>query len=157
MEALRNWFASLAPREQRAVLAGACVAALVLLLAALLPLERAVSRQRQQVAQAEDDVQWLRGVAPQLAPLVRGAGAGTHEPLVVLVDRVAREAGMARSVSSQPGEGGSLNVRLDQVSFDALVRWMGSLAMNYHVRILSANIDVAGPGLVSASLALAGG
>lgn len=159
MDSLRSWFAGLAPREQRTVLVGAVAAALVLLLAVFLPLERAVTHQREQLARAEADLEWMRGVAPQLQPLLRsGAGAGAaHEPLVVLVDRVAREAGMARSVSSQPGEGGSLNVRLEGVPFDALVRWMGALAMNYHVGIRSANIDATGPGLVSASLTLAGG
>jgi type II secretory pathway component PulM len=82
--------------------------------------------------------------------------AASHESLVVLVDRIAREAGIARSLAgSQPSGDGSLAVRLEQVPFDALAGWAGALVQRYGVHIASATVEGAGAGgLVNASFVL---
>ena len=156
MEALKDWFKGLAQREQRAVLAGlgACIA--LLLLAALMPVEHRVASLAQRVQTKQADLLWLRSVAPQLGAL-RSATAGSNSgSLVVLVDRVARETGIARSLTaSQPGDDGTLSVRLEQVAFDSLVNWAGELVQHHGVRVVSANIDGgASAGSVSASFVL---
>jgi type II secretory pathway component PulM len=75
-----------------------------------------------------------------------------------MVDGVAHETGIARSVSgSQPGEDGTLSVRLEQVPFDSLVNWAGQLVQRHGVRVVSASIDGGGNvGLVSATFVLRG-
>lgn len=102
----------------------------------------------------------MRRVAPQLA----AAGPAVDHPvtqdsLLVVVDRAAREAGLAKSLtSSEPSGAGGLRVRLDKAPFDTLVGWLGRLADRHGVRVESATIDNATePGLVNAALVLHGG
>jgi general secretion pathway protein M len=153
--ALETWFRNLARREQLMVLAGAGACALLLLFAAWLPVERRASALEQRVHQKQSDLAWLRSMAPQLADL-REAPAASNESLVVLVDRVARETGISRSLrGSQPGEGNTLSVRLEQVPFDALVNWAGQLVQQHGVSVVTASIDGgAGVGTVGATFVL---
>lgn len=153
---LEAWFRGLARREQRAVLAGAGACALLLLLAIWLPVERHVATLEHRVETKQADLAWLQSVAPQLATLRESPAATSSESLVVLVDRVARETGIARSLrGSQPVEDGTLSVRLEQVPFDALVNWAGELVQHHGVRVVSANIDGgAGAGTVGATFVL---
>jgi len=156
MAALRAWFAGLAPREQRIVLIGAVVAGCVLLLGALLPLERKVAAAKEELAGKQADLAWIRSVAPRLASLRSPVAHGGGESLVVLADRVARQAGIARSLTgSQPGGDGTLSVRLEQVSFDALTSWMATLLQQYGTRVVSSTIErTATAGVVSATVVL---
>jgi type II secretory pathway component PulM len=82
-----------------------------------------------------------------------------RESLVVVVDRSARESGLAKSlVGSQPSGDGGLNVRLDQTPFDTLIGWLSQLRERYGVRVDSATIDAAkGSGNVTATLVLHAG
>jgi type II secretory pathway component PulM len=157
MGTLARWFAGLSGREQRIVQLGAAAAVLVLLIGVLLPFERRVSAAQQRVTSKQADLAWLQSLGPQLAQLHSGAPfAGTHESLVVLVDRLAREAGIARALAgSQPSGDGSLSVRLEQVPFDALAGWAGALVQRYGVHIASATVEGAsGGGLVNATFVL---
>ena len=139
---LEAWFAGLAQREQRLVLAGAGACALLLVLAVWLPVERRVAGLEHRVQTKQADLAWLQSVGPQLAALRDSPAAASGESLVVLVDRVARDTGIARSLrGSQPGDDGTLSVRLEQVPFDALVNWAGELVQHHGVRVVSANID----------------
>lgn len=157
IDALRAWFEKLAPREQQMVLIGAVLCACLLLLGVVLPLERKVAAARQRVAAKQADLVWMRSVAPRLVALrnVDPHGGG-GESLVVLADRVARETGIARALTgSQPGADGSLSVRLEQVSFDALAAWLASLQQQHGARIISSTIDrTATAGVVSATVVL---
>jgi general secretion pathway protein M len=136
------WYRALARREQRMVLAGFGACVLLLLLAVWLPVERRVSTLERRVQGKQADLAWLQSVAPQLGALRESSAAGSGESLVVLVDRVARDTGIARSLrGSQPGEGGTLSVRLEQVPFDALVNWAGELVQHHGVIVVSADID----------------
>ncbi len=155
MAALRAWFNGLARREQLAVLGGAAVCLLLLLLAAWLPVERRVARLEQRVQSKRADLAWLQSVAPQLGALRTAPVAAGGESLVALADRVARETGIARSLSSQPGGDGTLSVRLEQVAFDSLLNWTGELVLRHGVRVTSASIDGGpNPGTVSATIVL---
>jgi len=156
MDALLSWYRGLAEREQRAVLIGAIACAALLLLAVLLPFERRVARSEQAVQTKQADLVWLQSVAPQLATLSSAPASGGGESLVVLADRVARETGIARSLTgSQPIGNGDLSVQMERVSFDALVNWAGELVQRHGVRIVSATVDGgASPGAVSATFVL---
>jgi type II secretory pathway component PulM len=157
MNALQTWFKSLAQREQRAVLLGAAVALLVLLLGVWLPVERRVSRLETQVQTQQADLAWLQTVAPQVSALrTRSPGIG-NESLVALADRVAHETGIARALNTQAGGDGTFSVRLDQVAFDSLLNWAGELVLRHRVRIVSASIDGSpNAGMVSATIVLRG-
>ena len=157
MDSLKAWFRALAQREQRAVLGGAVVGLLLLLLAAWLPVERRVARLEQRVQTKQADLAWLRSVAPQLGVLRSASSGAGSESLVALADRVARETGIAHSLSTQAGGDGTLSVRLEQVAFDSLLNWTGELVLRHGVHITSASIDGgANAGTVSATIVLRG-
>lgn len=155
---VKNWYRGLAQREQYAVLAGAAASVALLLFAAWLPVERRVSHLEESVRIKQADLAWLQSVAPQLGALRNTASSSGGQSLVVVVDGVARETGIARSVAgSQPGDDGTLSVRLEQVPFDSLINWAGELVQHHGVRVVSANVDGgAAVGSVSATFVLRG-
>jgi general secretion pathway protein M len=159
IERLTQYLQGLQPRERRMVVAGAIAAVLLIIVATVLPLQRSVAAVEQRVERKRDDLQWLRSMTPQLAGLQGSAPPPLRESLVVVVDRSARESGLAKSlVGSQPSGDGGLNVRLDQTPFDTLIAWLSQLRERYGVRVDSATIDAGkGSGNVTATLVLHAG
>ena len=151
-----SWsLSSLSARERRMAVIGGGVAAALLLVAILLPLNRSVSRANERVGRKQADLAWMRTVAPELSgSSVATAQPATEESLLVLVDRAARESGLALT-SSEPSGPGGLRVRLDDAPFDILVGWLARLADQHGIRVEAASIDGAGePGLVNAAVVL---
>jgi type II secretory pathway component PulM len=155
---VQNWYAGLAPREQRVVAIGAVAAFVLLLLAVVLPLHRKGVGLEQRIATKRADLAWMQAVAPTLmaAGPAPAAANNPHESLVVLVDRTARESGLAQSLTgSQPSGDGGLRVQLEKAPFNSLVAWIARLAEQSGVRVESASVDAAGePGLVNAGVVL---
>ncbi len=159
IERLRQYIQKLSARE-RAILVGGSVLALILLITAIvLPLQRSVSATEARIKQKRDDLVWLRSIAPQLGTLQNARRPSSNESLVALIDRTARESGMAQAlVASQPSGDGGLNVRLEQLPFDTLMGWLSQLHRQYGVRVDSATVDSAKEvGTVTATLVLHAG
>jgi type II secretory pathway component PulM len=146
---------ALAPRDRRTLLIGGIAAAVLLVLAVILPLDRSVSRLHDRVARKQTDLVWMRNAAPEIAAAgpVRSVSG---ESLIVVVDQSAHEAGLGGSLAgSQPSGRGSLSVQLEKAPFDTLVAWLARLSQQNGVQIASATIDSAGsPGTVNAALVL---
>ncbi len=156
MAAIAAWFQKLNERERRLVGAAAAVAVIVLLYA-LVSLDRGVARTQARLARKQQDLAWMQSVEPQLAaagPAV--AAPSSQRSLIVIVDNSAREVGLGTALtSSEPSPQGGLRVRLDKAPFDTLVGWLARLAQQNRVRVESATIDSAGaPGLVNAAIVL---
>ena len=140
------------------VLIGAVLAAVLLVFAVIVPLDRTVAQTRKRITQKTTDLAWMHQVTPELAaaaPIVRQSNNG--QSLLVIIDRSAHEANLAESlVGTEPsGNGAGLRVRLEKAPFDVLVLWMSRLQEQSGVKIDSASIDSAGkPGLVNAAIAL---
>jgi general secretion pathway protein M len=147
---------SLSPRDRRTLIVGAVFAAILFVLAVIVPLDRSVSHLHDQVTRKQGDLVWMRSVAPEISAAGPMRRAGSGESLIVIVDQSARESGLGTSLSgSQPSGRGGLSVQLEKAPFDALVGWLARLSQQNGVQIESANIDSAGePGLVNASLVL---
>jgi general secretion pathway protein M len=146
---------SLSERDRRVLLVGGAIAAILFVLAVIMPLDHSVSRLHDQVTRKQADLVWMRNAAPEIAaagPVRSNSG----ESLIVIVDQSARESGLGSSLAgSQPSGAGNLNVQLQKAPFDALVGWIARLSEQNGVQIESATIDSAGePGLVDASLVL---
>ena len=157
---MREWYENLADRERRFVLFGAIGALILLLLGVFLPLNRNIAQARERVAVKQGDLAFIRSVAPQLAAAGPATGNITSgESLVVLIDSSARESGLGKSLTnSQPTGDKGLRLRLDHVSFDAMVAWLARLSQQHGVRVESAEIESAGEtGLVNAGLVLKAG
>jgi type II secretory pathway component PulM len=150
--------AALSPRERRLLLVGAVAVAAILIFGMLLPLDRSVAHAQQRLAKKRADLSWMQSVAPQIA-LLPPAAAANGESLLVVVDRSARESGLASALSgSEPGGAGSLSVRLEKAPFDVLVGWLTRLAQQNGVAVDSAVIEKTGaPGLVNANIVLHSG
>jgi type II secretory pathway component PulM len=150
--------AALSPRERRLLLVGAVAAALILIFGMLLPLDRSVAHAQQRLAKKRADLTWMQSVAAQIA-LLPPAAAVNGESLLVVVDRSARESGLASALSgSEPGGAGSLSVRLEKAPFDVMVGWLTRLAQQNGVAVDSAVIEKTGaPGLVNANIVLHSG
>jgi general secretion pathway protein M len=151
-------FDALSQRERRLVLGGAAAAVVLIIFGLLVPLDRSVSHAQQRLAKKKADLVWMQGVAPELGVLP-APPTDTGESLLVIIDRSAREAGLASSLSgSEPGQNGSLSVRLQKAPFDQLIQWLARLAQQNGIVVESATIDGAGaPGLVNAAVVLHSG
>ena len=147
--------AALSPRERRLLLLGGIAAVAILIFGMLIPLDRSVSHAQDRLAKKRADLSWMQSVAPQIAVIPLPSTA-SGESLLVIVDRSAREAGLASALSgSEPGGAGSLSVRLEKASFDMLVGWFARLAQQNGVTVDSAVIEKSGaPGLVNANIVL---
>lgn len=156
MNALAAWSQSLNERERRLVL-GAGLLAILVLLYALVSLDRGVAHAQVRLTQKQQELAWMRSVEPQLAAAGPAAAAPTSQrSLIVIVDQSAREVGLGTSLaSSEPSPQGGLSVKLDKAPFDTLVGWLARLAQQNRVRVESATIDGAGAaGLVNATIVL---
>src|SRR5580692_2156047 len=154
MNKLRAWYAGLQQREQRVVaVGGVVVAVLVLVLGILLPLHSAVSGAVQRNEAKREDLKWMQVNAPE----VRAAGsqlpADTGEAPVVLVDRVAREHGLASALRGTQPNASGVRVQLEAAPFDTMVAWLAALDERHGLAIESITLDrTAKPGVVNASI-----
>lgn len=149
--------ATAAPRERRMLAVGGAAAALLFVFGVLVPLDRSVSHAQQRIAQKKVDLAWMQAAAPEIATLP-AAPAGNGESLLVIIDRSARESGLGKSFSTEPGAAGSIAVRMEKAPFDTLIAWLGILAQQNGVVVDSATIEKSGaPGLVNAAIVLHAG
>ncbi|HXZ59671.1 MAG TPA: type II secretion system protein M [Steroidobacteraceae bacterium] len=158
LDGVQRWFAALAERERRIVTVGAALAPVLLILGVLLPLDRSVAQAHERLLKKRSDLAWMQGVAPELAASPQPPSAA-GESLLVIVDRSARESGLAGTLAgSEPAGPGGLSLRLQKAPFDALIAWLARLAQQNGIRVDSATIDSAGaPGLVNAAVLLHAG
>jgi type II secretory pathway component PulM len=147
---------TMSARERRLVLICGVVAALVIILGVMIPLDRTVASARTRVGQKQADLAWMKRVAPVIAAAGPMQSGSTNESLLVVVDRSARESGLGPALAgSEPSGAGSLQVRLEKASFDAMIGWLSRISQQNGIRVDGATIDSAGgPGIVNASLVL---
>jgi len=160
LERFRIWWSGLAERERRVLGTGAAALGLIVLyVGAWEPL---VSAKRQQHA----DLQAARALATQLESLAavasRGgdsAVAGAGQSLLAIIDQTRRSSPITKPPSRlQPEGDATVRIWLEDVPFDALVRWLDELQTRYGVRVDDADIErESGPGLVNARLTLVRG
>jgi general secretion pathway protein M len=64
------------------------------------------------------------------------------ESLLVFVDRTARSAGLGPAVKRVEPQGvNQLQMRLEQVSFDQMLRWLGNLEQEHGITLINAVVD----------------
>jgi general secretion pathway protein M len=154
MNKLRTWYAGLQAREQRMVaVGGVIVAALILVLGILMPLQSAVSSAVKRNETKREDLAWMRVNAPEIRAAGGQVPADTGEAPVVLVDRVGREAGLGGALRGTQPNGTGVRVQLEAAPFDTLVTWLATLDERYGLAVESITVDrTAQPGMVNASI-----
>lgn len=156
---LQQKFASLKPRERAIVIGGGVLVLIVALyMLVLSPFYASMAARAERLQRKQADLSWMHGVAAELQSSsgVAAAAAPTGESLVLLVDRTARQGGLATALTGQtPTGNGGIRVRFENASFDTLVLWMGDLVQRHGVFIDQANVDKGEkPGLVNVGLVL---
>ena len=155
---LADSLANLSERDRRVLLIGTLAALALVVFGILIPLDRSVSRERAKLTQKRADLAWMQSVGPEIAASAPPPSA-SGESLLVIIDRSARESGLASSITgSEPGAAGSMSIRLEKAPFDTLISWLARLSQQNGVNIDSATIEKGGaPGLVNAAIVLHGG
>jgi general secretion pathway protein M len=154
MNKLRAWYAGLQQREQRVVaIGGVALAVLILVLGILMPLQSAVSSAVERNETKREDLAWMQKNAPEMGAAGNQLAGDTGEAPVVLVDRVAREAGLASALRGTQPNGTGVRVQLEAAPFDTLVTWLATLDERFGLAIESITVDrAAQPGVVNASI-----
>jgi general secretion pathway protein M len=155
---LTSWYGRQSPRDQRILRIGAVAVALILLLGIFLPLQRSLVQARAHLKQQQEDLEWMKRMAPTLA----AAGPGTPvaqnsgESLVVLIDRTARESGLVKALTnSQPAGNGAMRVQFNSADFNLLLGWLHRLTTQQGLHVEDASVTSGGnPGIVNASVQL---
>jgi general secretion pathway protein M len=146
---------TLAPREQKMVKFGAIALVAILIFGVLMPLDSSVSKAHTRISKKQEDLVWMKGVAPFLA--AQGPAHNNNgESLIVIVDRSARESGLGNSLAgTDPSGAGGIQVRLEKAPFDAVIGWLSRLSQQNGIGVDGATIDGAGaPGIVNAAIVL---
>lgn len=150
-----EWYRALGERDRKTVRYGGIAAAVLLVAGGLWGLEAATDAAEARIAGKRTDLLWMQAVAPRLQAM---PAARPDEPLPLLVDRTAREAGLAGSLSGvDPSDTSGLRVRFESASFDAIVVWLARLQQERGLVVASASVDgSATEGLVNVNLVLRG-
>jgi len=151
-------FANLSERDRRLLLFSAVAVVLLLVFGLIVPLDHSVRRERARLLGKRNDLAWVQNAAMQLRDAPQPPAA-SGESLLVIIDRSARESGLAGALAgSEPGAAGSLSIRLEKANFEKLVTWLARLSQQNGVLVDSATIDKAGaPGIVNAAIVLHAG
>ena len=156
---MKAWFESLAPREQRTVLAGTGVAVLVLVyLLVVEPVTQAFAERERRVDSLADQIEWMRGAAAEVAALraggARAQGGANDQPPYLAIDQALRGAGLPQPQRLEPEGDNGARLEFDTVPFDPLVRIIGRLRSESGLRVTRARIRRAeeASGIVSARL-----
>ena len=159
---MKDWWNRLNARERWFLSGGGLALAAILVYAlAWRPWRVDVERLQQQIAAQRADLAWMRNAAQEVKRL--GGAAVTQAPnrtreqsLSTLVDQTAKAAGLEAALKRVEPQGDvGLRVRLEQVSFDRMLLWLGELEREYGIEIDTAVIDrQADDGLVNARLIL---
>ncbi len=159
------WWQRLNDREHWMV-GGSAVLVMMLLFYTLAwqPFQAKLTGLRQAVAQQRKELAWMRQAATEIKRL-ENTGAASQTPrvgdgrsLLTLVDQTAKTAGLGTAVKRVEPQGeDKLRVQLEQVSFDKVILWLGTLKQAHGVNIVNAVIDrQTDNGQVNARLTLQG-
>lgn len=127
---------SLRDQAMLALLAGA-LALYVLYQAVLHPLAAANQRLENQNAAAQKSLAAMTQMAAELRALQQSstqASADQNENLTQLIDRTVASNNLRMS-RFQPGSSGDVQIRLDNMAFDQVLRWLNELESAHSVTI----------------------
>lgn len=162
MNALKEWFSTLAPRERVMVSVAAVMVVIALFYYALWqPLNNALADARAQVTAESNQARWMLGIRNE-AQLLRSSSqhstpTGTDRSLLSIVDESSRANQLGKAVTHiQPQNDDKASVTLDEANFNRMLYWLQSLQSQYGVVATEATVsreeDTAG--LVEARLTL---
>ena len=143
---MREWWQELSVRERRTLgLGGVALTAILFYFLLWQPLSQNNAQLERDLREAHDLLSWMQPAVAEIRALGGTAdgptNVGRDRALFALADQHAREAGLGRSLEQvEPMADGSARVVLEQVGFDQLVRWLGSLRTGHGVEATSVSL-----------------
>lgn len=160
LQPLLDRYQALEPRERRILAWGAVfVAATLLYLAVWQPLMALHTRSQERLDQARATAERLELLAAQAASMRSGRQPapviGSDQSLLSVVDQAGKNSSLGKPLSRiQPDGEDTVRVWLEDVPFDALLRWIEELKTRYAIAVTAAEIEGESPGVVDARLSL---
>ena len=123
---LSQWFDERSESE-RVMLLGTAALLLVLVISmALSPMYSSLQQNERRVARQYAELEQMKAIAGQSATNQTPRQPPSGGSLVILLQESARREGVVIATMQPIGEN-SINTRLDDVSFNAMIRWLASL------------------------------
>ncbi len=141
------------------------IALVILLLYAFVwnPVVKGVDRLRATVSEQQELLVWMQASAEEVKTLRAAEGASRPtsrggQSLLLVVDQTAKGSKLGTALKRvEPKGQNEVRVRLEEVAFDDMVRWLSGLQRRQGVNVDSISIDrQSAPGRVNANLTLKG-
>jgi general secretion pathway protein M len=141
------------------IIGGSAVLILLIYLIIWRPFEQNLEKKALLVTSQESTLEWMRGnvdLIQSLSAKQDKRGTNSKEALLTLVDRTAKSIKLREQIQRIKPQGeNTVQLWVEQASFDTLISWLGQLTQNYALDIESLNIDKQeSPGLVNARVVL---
>lgn len=157
---MKQWWLSKTPQEHMAMIVGG-TAVLILLLYLIIwrPFEQDLEKKILLVDSQKATLQWMQGnldLIKRMGSKQGKNGSPSNEALLTLVDRTAKRAQLRQQIKRiKPQGDNGVQLWVEEVSFDILIRWLGQMTQDHALDIESLNIDRQdGAGLVNARVVL---
>lgn len=158
---MKHYWANLQPRERQTLLGGGIALALILVYGLVIdPFQQELARLEKSVEAQTVELAWMQQSAAEVKrlrasnPAARNGAGGS---LMSRVDASARSTGLSGAIREIKPEGQGVRVRLEQVSFDDMLRWFDQLSASQGVTVAGLVMErLPEPGRVNASVVLEG-
>ncbi len=165
MNGLRRWWFGLERRERRTLsIGGAALAGILFYFLVWQPIQERTVALEERLQERRDLLAYLERARLELGAVDNAEPAGSPgetpaQALYALADESAREAGLAQVLDGvEPSGQAGARVRFDNIAFDDLVRWLGTLRERYGVTATTVSVRrTEDPGRVDAQLLLESG
>ena len=159
LQQLKQWFYSLALKEQRMVLGTAAVIMLTLFyLIVWEPIHLGLDTERQKQQSQQEILLWMQDAAAEVKALQATGGGNTirdkNKPTTLVIEQTVNIAGLKASLGKLESSGkNGARVTLNEASFNQVLVWLNTLATHNGIHVVSANFERTGqPGKTNARL-----
>lgn len=123
---LTQWFDERSESERNVLIAAAALLLVLFIGMALSPMYKSLQQNERRVARQYAELDKMKTIAGQSATNRSQQSTTASGSLVILLQSSARQEGVAIA-TMQPIGDDSINTRLDDVSFNAMIRWLAAL------------------------------
>lgn len=123
---LSQWFDERSESERNVLIAAAALLMVLFIGMALSPMYKSLQQNEQRVARQYAELDQMKTIAGQSTTNRSQQSKTASGSLVILLQSSARQEGVAIATMQPIGED-SINTRLDDVSFNAMIRWLAAL------------------------------
>jgi general secretion pathway protein M len=160
LDTLKQWYASLQPRERLMVAAAAILLVVTLFYVSVWePLHQGLDSAQHEYQGNLKNLQWMQGAAAEVRALKASGSkvrSASNQPVTMVVEQVASNSAIKPNLTKlESANNDGAHVVLDGASFDQMLIWLNTLEQNHGISVSSGNIERSiKPGTVNARLSL---